>query len=310
MPLFIKLCLLLSLFSPSAIAKQAPEPFTKLTTFGSNPGNLSASFITSTKASDKLVVLLHGCVQSGKQFAKQSGFVGLAEKHQFNLLIPQQSEQNNIQGCFNWFSPQDQQRDKGEALSLKQMIETLKKQTQATKVYIAGLSAGGAMASAMLINYPDLFDAGAIISGIAYPCADNLTKAISCMRNGPSQTIEELVQQAQAIQPKQTNWPRLIVFTGEQDKVVAPINAKSIVQQWLGLSRISTTPQQFKHTGYQQQQWRRDSGLLAVKMFQIADMGHGIAINNSIENGETEAPYLLKTPLSSANEIIKFWFLN
>ncbi|WNC68748.1 PHB depolymerase family esterase [Thalassotalea nanhaiensis] len=308
MPLFLKLCLLSSLFSPYIIAKQAPEPFANLTTFGSNPGNLSASFITSSKTSDKLVVLLHGCVQNGEQFAEQSGFVDLAEKHQFNLLIPQQSDQNNIQGCFNWFSPQDQQRDKGEALSLKQMIETLKEQTQVTKVYIAGLSAGGAMASAMLINYPDLFDAGAIISGIAYPCADNLTKAISCMRNGPSQTIEELVQQAKAIQPEQKDWPRLVVFTGEQDKVVAPINAESIAQQWLGLSGISTPPQQFKHTGYQQQQWRSDSGLLAVEMFLIADMGHGIAINSSIESGGSEAPFLLNAPLSAANEIIKFWF--
>ncbi|WOH36260.1 PHB depolymerase family esterase [Thalassotalea fonticola] len=310
MRLVVKLCLLLSLFSTSLMAKQLSEHFNNLTRFGSNPGELTASYFASAKVSNNLVVLLHGCSQNGKQLAIESGFLGLAKQQQFHLLIPQQSKKNNLQTCFNWFSPQDQQFEQGESLSLKQMIETLKKTTQAKNVYIVGLSAGGAMASAMLINYPDLFNAGAVISGIAYPCADNLTKAISCMRNGPSQTIEELVQQAKALKPEQKYWPRLSVWTGEQDKIVAPINAASIAQQWVHLHGISTKSQPIQHSGYQQSQWRSDNGIVAVELFQIAEMGHGLAINDTVENGGVEAPFLLKTPLSAANEIINFWFVN
>ncbi|WNC72249.1 PHB depolymerase family esterase [Thalassotalea psychrophila] len=310
MLIFKRLCFLLSLISASIFAQQPTEKFSQLNDFGSNPGELSASYFTSTKASKLLVVLLHGCSQNGEQLAKQSGFLGLAKKHQFNLLIPQQSKNNNIQSCFNWFSPQDQQRNQGETLSLKQMVDTLKTRTQATQVYIAGLSAGGAMASAMLVNYPNLFNAGAIISGIAYPCADNLTKAISCMRNGPSQTIKQLVQQSLTQNSEQKTWPRLSVWTGDKDNVVAPINALRIAQQWASLSGIGTKPKKFKHDGYQQKQWRNSTGELLVELFQVTDMGHGIAINDSIENGSEATPFLLKAPLSAANEIVKFWFEN
>lgn len=310
MSLVVKLCLILSFFSTALMAKQLPEHFINLTGFGSNPGELTASYFASGQTSNNLVVLLHGCSQNGEKLAIESGFLGLAKQQKFHLLIPQQSKKNNLQTCFNWFSPQDQQLDQGESLSLKQMIETLKKTTLSKNVYIVGLSAGGAMASAMLINYPDLFNAGAVISGIAYPCADNLTKAISCMRNGPSQTIEELVQQAKALKPKQKTWPRLSVWTGAQDKIVAPINALNIAQQWTNLHGISTKSPPIQHSGYQQSQWRSDNGIVAVELFQIAEMGHGLAINDAVENGGIAAPFLLDAPLSAANKIIDFWFLN
>lgn len=310
MSILKQLYFFLSLIPTSIFAQQQLDVFTPLNSFGSNPGELSASFFSSTIESNNLVVLLHGCSQNGEQFAMQSGFLGLAKQHQFNLLIPQQNKNNNIQSCFNWFSPQDQQLNQGESLSLKQMVETLKEKLQVTNVYIAGFSAGGAMTSAMLINYPDTFNAGAIVSGIAYPCADNLTKAISCMRNGPSQTNKQLVQLSKAQNPTVKHWPRLSIWTGDQDNIVVPVNAERIAQQWIGLTGLVVNKKQFSHSSYQQEQWRDSHGEVMIELVQITEIGHGFAVNNSIENGGTEAPFFLNTSLSAANEIIKFWFLN
>jgi poly(hydroxyalkanoate) depolymerase family esterase len=96
--------------------------------------------------------------------------------------MPQQSLENNIKGCFNWYSTSDFAKETGENLSIKNMILTLKQHLGGADVYILGLSAGGAMASSLLVNYPDLFNAGAIVAGIPFPCADGLITVISCMK--------------------------------------------------------------------------------------------------------------------------------
>ncbi|MCJ8297276.1 MAG: PHB depolymerase family esterase [Colwellia sp.] len=183
--------LLISL--PTLAISQTLANFQPLNSFGDNPGELTASYLSPSKQAKSLVVLLHGCVQKGETLAKQSGFVALAKQYNFTLLLPQQSQKNNVKSCFNWFSEQDSAKDQGEVLSIKNMISAVKTQAGIEQVYIAGLSAGGAMTSALLTHYPDLFSAGAVIAGLPYPCANDLAKAISCMRNGPSQSAIELV---------------------------------------------------------------------------------------------------------------------
>ena len=180
--------------------------FFELENFADNPGELSATYYLPTPIADEseslpLVVLLHGCAQKGKELAEKSGLLGLAQQYKFVLLMPQQGLTNNIKRCFNWYSPDDYTKDKGETRSIKNMITTLKKQFSSDKVFIIGLSAGGAMASSILVNYPELFTAGAVVAGIPFPCADGLIKGISCMKNGPSQTVGELVTLIEEINP-------------------------------------------------------------------------------------------------------------
>ena len=304
--------LLLILFG--LCSSYASASFTKLTNFGANPGELTASYYAKDNKQSNLVVLLHGCVQSGEELAKQSGLLGLAKTHNFTLLVPQQSQNNNIKSCFNWFSEQDTNKDSGETLSIINMIKALKNEQASQHVYVVGLSAGGAMASSLLVHYPTLFEAGAVVAGIPYPCADNLIKAISCMRVGPSQSVPTLVQEITAHndsgEPVNKTWPRLSVWTGTADKVVHPLNAERLANSWAILSALQVQPEIKKQAGYQLSQWKNGQNKVQVELIELENIGHGLAVNSKVKNGGTPADFLLESPLSAAANIIEFWQIN
>ena len=281
--------------------------FQPLAHFGDNPGELTASYLKASKQAKSLVVLLHGCVQNGATLAKQSGFVALAKQHDFTLLIPQQNNKNNVKSCFNWFSDQDISKDQGEVLSIKNMITTLQNQVDAEQVYIAGLSAGGAMTSALLTHYPKIFSAGAVIAGLPYPCANDLAKAISCMRNGPSQSIAELVSLAKRDNEKVRQWPRLIVITGTNDKIVNPKNSHQLAWQWSTLSDKSLQPNKISHESYQRTLWQKTNLSPQVELLEINEISHGLTVNSSLKNREASASFIYESPLDSATNIVEFW---
>src|SRR5690348_1763511 len=143
--------------------------------------------------SPALVVVLHGCTQSAASYDTGAGWSTLAERHGFVLLLPEQPATNNPKTCFNWFLPDDIERNRGEALSIRQMIEKaiLAHRIDRSRVFITGLSAGGAMASAMLATYPDVFAAGAIIAGLPYGTAGNVQQAFESMFQGRSRSGKE-----------------------------------------------------------------------------------------------------------------------
>ncbi|WP_235839726.1 extracellular catalytic domain type 1 short-chain-length polyhydroxyalkanoate depolymerase [Cognaticolwellia mytili] len=295
----------LILFSQSTLAN-----FTKLLNFDSNPGELTASYFPDNSNNKNLVVLLHGCVQSGEALAKQSGFLGLAETYDFSLLVPQQSQSNNIKNCFNWFSEQDTNKNSGETLSIVNMITALKQRQLADNVYIVGLSAGGAMVSSLLVHYPDLFTAGAVIAGIPYPCANSLIKAISCMRQGPPQSASELVKEINELISNRKKLPSLSVWTGDVDNVVNPLNAERLANSWGMIISPDATPVKTFQQGYQRTQWRDDQGKPQVELVEIANLGHGIPVNSSEKNGGKQGDFLLEAPVSAAKSIIDFWQIN
>jgi len=156
--------------------------------FGSNPGSLRMfKYIPDGLPTDAaLVVAMHGCKQNARTYADESGWIHLADKLHVALAMPEQVQANNQNFCFNWFQPGDITRDKGEALSIKQMIDQMESDhsIDPKRVYVTGLSAGGAMTSAMLATYPEVFAGGGIVAGLPYGCADNLSEALQCMNNG------------------------------------------------------------------------------------------------------------------------------
>lgn len=292
-------------FSFSALAN-----FTALTEFGANPGSLSASYYSPAQPSSALVVLLHGCVQNGEQLARKSGLLALAKKHNFALLVPQQSEKNNIKRCFNWYSSDDFTKGEGESLSLKNMIAGLQLKLASDNVYIIGLSGGGAMASIMLANYPELFTAGAVVAGIPFPCADGLITGISCMKNGPSQTASELAVQIKKLHPKQTVWPKLSIWTGMEDKIVNPVNAQIFAQQWVALLALSRKPLIANHATYKITSWQDAEQHTQVELVEVSGQGHGIMVNPNTALGGEVADYLLAAPISTAMHLVNFWQLD
>ena len=154
--------------------------------------------------SPALVVVLHGCTQSAGSYDLGAGWSTLAQRYGFVLLLPEQTPANNPKTCFNWFLPGDAARDQGEALSIRQMIEKtiVAHGIDRGRVFITGLSAGGAMAAAMLATYPEVFSAGAIIAGLPYGAAGNVQQAFESMFQGRPRTASEwgdLVRRASSI---------------------------------------------------------------------------------------------------------------
>jgi poly(hydroxyalkanoate) depolymerase family esterase len=294
----------LSFYSQNSIAQLA-----ELITFGSNPGELSGQYYSPNINKPALVVLLHGCAQQSEDLAQQSGLLNLAKQHNFALLLPQQALTNNIKGCFNWYSAEDYTKNTGESLSIKNMVVQLKHQLNSTNVYIVGLSAGGAMASSMLVNYPELFTAGAVVAGIPFPCADGLITGISCMKHGPSQTPEELVALIKKIKPKQTYWPKLSIWTGKKDNIVNPLNASVLAEQWAQLSHVMDKPMIDNQSGYKVTQWQNEAKEVQVELIEVNQLGHGIMVNPDTENGGEASGYLLAAPVSTAQHLVRLWGL-
>ena len=143
--------------------------------FGPNPGQLrmvlGVPSPTRQASPRPLVVALHGCTQTAAGYARGAGWASLAVAHDFILLLPEQrAASNNRQTCFSWFEPGDTRRGAGEVESIRAMIATAIADHGADpkRVYITGLSAGGAMAGVMLAVHPELFAAGTIIAGLPY----------------------------------------------------------------------------------------------------------------------------------------------
>jgi len=208
----------------------------EVTSFGSNPGRLRMLAYTPRNVphASALVVALHGCTQTAAAYDHGSGWSTLADRHGFALLFPEQQHANNPNTCFTWFHPADTERNRGEALSIWQMIERMIRDhgIDRSRVFIVGLSAGGAMTAAMLAAYPEVFAGGAIIAGLPYGSVATVQAAFETMAQGPDRLPEEWGDLIRSASPHRGAWPKLSVWHGSADPIVNPMNAEEIVKQW------------------------------------------------------------------------------
>jgi poly(hydroxyalkanoate) depolymerase family esterase len=296
-------------------AKHAPSTasthLTELTGFGSNPGALRMFTYVPKKlgASPALVVVLHGCTQSATSYDLGAGWSTLAERYGFVLLLPEQTQANNPKTCFNWFLPGDSRRGRGEVLSIRQMIEkTIAAHgVDPSKVFITGLSAGAAMAVAMLASYPEVFAAGAIIAGLPYGTASNVQEAFESMFQGKSLSSRMWGDKVRHASSHRGPWPRVSIWHGDADATVKPVNAESLVRQWTDVHGIDAAPVEDKVDGYPRKVWRRD-GLDVVESYTISGMAHGTPLATAAHGGEA-GPFLLEVGISSSYHIARFFGL-
>jgi poly(hydroxyalkanoate) depolymerase family esterase len=260
-------------------------------------------------ASPALVVVLHGCTQTAASYDLGAGWSTLAERYGFILLLPEQTQANNPKTCFNWFLPGDTARGRGEALSIRQMIEKTigAHGVDRGKVFITGLSAGGAMTAAMLATYPEVFAAGAIIAGLPYGTAGNVQQAFESMFQGRTHTAKEWGNLVRQASEHRGPWPRVSIWHGDADATVKPVNADALVQQWTNVHGIDAAPLESKVGGYPHKVWRRD-GIDLVDSYTITGMAHGTPLETRTHGGMA-GPFLLEAGISSSYHIAKFFGL-
>lgn len=292
----------------------AAEHLTELTGFGSNPGALRMFTFAPRRLapSPALVVVLHGCTQTAAVYDLGAGWSTLAERYGFVLLFPEQTTANNPKNCFNWFLPDDVSREQGEALSIRQMIEKaiVAHGIDRRRVFINGLSAGGAMTAAMLAIYPEVFAAGAIIAGLPYGTANNVQQAFESMFQGRSRLAGEWGNLVRGASSHRGPWPRVSIWHGDADATVKPQNAESLAEQWTNVHGIRTPPVKDSVDGYPHRVWRKD-GAVMVESYTITGMAHGtpLAAQHSDQACGRSGPFLLEAGISSSYHIATFFEL-
>jgi poly(hydroxyalkanoate) depolymerase family esterase len=173
-----------------------------------------------------LVVALHGCTQTADVYRQLSGWDAKAENKGFIVLFPQQSSSRNPEDCWNWFQPADMQRGSGEPSIIDGMVTTVEHHysVDTHRVYVAGFSAGGAMANVMAATYPDVFAAVGVGSGCEY-------NGLPCV-GAPGPAATQTGQEAYQAMGNHARMMPAIVFQGDADNIVNPANAPAIVQEW------------------------------------------------------------------------------
>lgn len=280
-----------------------------LNEFGFNPGALKGSYYVPKNLPDScpLVVVLHGCTQTAAGYDHHSGWSRLADEAGFALLYPEQQRGNNPNLCFNWFIPGDTQRHSGEVASIRQMIErvVLAHSLDRARVFVSGLSAGGAMAASMLATYPEVFAGGAIIAGLAHGSATNVPEAFDRMRGHGLPSKMQLQRSLREASDHDGPWPKLSIWQGTDDRTVAPCNAEALAAQWRGVHHLSEEPASTRVSGaLTRHVWRKASGEAIIEVNMIAGMGHGAPVTADLG---TAGPFMLDVGISSTREIAAFW---
>jgi poly(hydroxyalkanoate) depolymerase family esterase len=181
--------------------------------------------------------MLHGCTQDAAGFAAATRMSEAADRHGFVVVYPEQDRGQNLQACWNWFLPEHQARGAGEPAAIAAIVQEIMGGTSrcaidGRRVFVAGLSAGGAMATILAATYPEIFAAVAVHSGLAYRSATNLGDAFAAMARG----ADRLDGRATATHARAI--PSIVIH-GTADRTVAPVNGRQVLAQSMAVNRAS-----------------------------------------------------------------------
>lgn len=329
---FLLLCLL-GLSSPGWAQswKRVPQ-------FGTNPGALKMYEYkaASYRAGAPLVIVLHGCHQDAKRYAEGSGWSALADQFGFLLIAPEQVSSNHPLNCFNWFNAyslsdympynwawfgSDIDRGSGEAQSIMAMIDTALETHQADpkRVFISGLSAGGAMSVVMLAAYPERFAGGAPIAGVPYKCAIDAGEALDRNRCGLDYLGKAGQASVQALPPRAWGdkvraanpafrgpWPRVSIWHGTADQTVVVADAEAILKQWLDVQALdAASGRSAQHGRLKSLRFADQQGRHILELNLIDGMGHGTPIRDG-QCGKA-GDYLIDVGICASRLIADFW---
>ncbi len=294
---------------------ESGDRLTALNEFGSDPGSLSADIYIpqNLPRNGPLVVVLHGSTQSADSYDIGSGWSTLADECGIVLLFPGQRLTNNLLGSFNWFETGDSRRGSGEPLSIRQMIKQVidDHAVDPSRVFITGMSSGGAMTSVMLATYPEVFAGGAIIAGLPYRTANNQMEAIFRMNGVGSLSDKELDALVRGASKFTGPWPTISVWHGGSDATIDISNADSIVHQWQNIHNVEGPPTRVETVdSFPRKVWSDAEGRVVIEEYIIDGMGHGTPISAEGRKGLGEkGRYMIEVGISSTRHIADFWGL-
>lgn len=258
-----------------------------------------------------LVVMLHGCTQNPDDFAAGTGMNQRAREQRFCVLYPEQSQDANPSLCWNWFKHNHQQRDRGEPALLASMTQAVMKQQRINpgRVFIAGLSAGGAMAAIVSAAYPDIFAAVGVHSGLPTGSASNVAEALMVMKSGELGIVmpgkgRHLGAAMKGTRRPQTAVPT-IVFHGDKDTTVHPRNGEQVIAAVLGSSEAGPQVEQgvsAKGRRYTRSTRHADHGRAATEHWLVHGAGHAWS------GGSAEGSYTDATGPDATFEMLRFFF--
>jgi poly(hydroxyalkanoate) depolymerase family esterase len=249
-----------------------------------------------------LLVMLHGCTQDPDDFALGTGMNLLAEEQGFLVAYPRQPASANRSACWNWFDRKDQMRGEGEPCIIAGITRAIMTEydIDAKRVYVAGLSAGGAMALVMSATYPELYAAAGVHSGLAYGLATDLPSAFAAMGGNTS-------PEAMAQGKTRPNGARVrtIVFHGECDPTVHPSNAGLIVADaCAGFPGAAQETQHGRSAGgraYTRTSIRDARGVVYVEHWAIEGLAHAWS------GGRPEGSYTDPDGPDASREMLRFF---
>jgi poly(hydroxyalkanoate) depolymerase family esterase len=254
------------------LARRLPRRFAPSTT----PSRLDYRLALPDADASPCPVLLHGCQQDAADFARGTGMERMAVARGYIVVHPEQAAGANPSRCWNWFRPQDQRRGDGEPAAILRILDEVAANhpVDAARIYVAGLSAGAAMAVILAANYPDRLAAVGAHSGLAYAAAGNVPSAFSAMRGGgvaPALPAPDGVN---------ARYVPLLVLHGEGDTTVAPRNADRLLAQWLASApdapgwRRSEAAAVGAGRAARRTTWRSEDGRSMLEHWHIEGAGH------------------------------------
>ncbi len=302
--------LLANLSEPLRLSLATPQ--------ASNPGELRMlTFVPpGLPEGAPLVVALHGCTQNAPAYDHGSGWSVLAERHGFAVLLPEQTRANNGQLCFNWFQPGDIAAGQGEAESIRQMAEQMVRthRLDPRRVFITGLSAGGAMTAAVLATAPATFAGGAIIAGLPYGAATTMQQALSAMRQPAQRSARGWGDLVRAAADTPAHWPTVQIWQGDADHTVGPGNAEALALQWADVLGLPERPSLRERVdGAAHEAWSVSGGRPLLERWTVPGLGHGTPISSEGTDVDRSVgvpgPFMLESGINSTWHLARSWGL-
>jgi poly(hydroxyalkanoate) depolymerase family esterase len=229
--------------------------------------------------------MLHGCGQDARAFAEGTRMNNLADVHRFIVLYPEQSRQANLLRCWRWFD-RETVNGAGEAALILRLVRNIVAHhpVDRSRVYVAGISAGGAMANVLALCYGATFAACAIASGVMYRAADSMLEAAAVLRKGSRTRPQAAASEAARRAPTYVGFVPALVIHGDSDSTVHPLNAEQIIEQFQAFAELTDTAsvplvasEERRVTGagraYRQCDYLRDNRVLLRKVI-VEGMGH------------------------------------